>query len=195
MSRPVRTRIQLLCRHCWRVRRGHWRVDGCGGVLPVMVAVVVLLVHPLDRLAHGWHARDVRADGADEPIVLQEERCDGASRVEAYARGDGRDRVRVVTDEGAAKDDVPQPMLLRGHRGDVPDVVRHHAEQGERHVMRLEAGARETETDGQRGAHAAPSDGTHGREDHACHCVSRALRMWRGSRVSRMPRVPRVTRM
>ena len=46
-------------------------------------------------------ASQLRADGADEAVVLQKEGLHAAARVEADGGGDGRDGEGVVADEGA----------------------------------------------------------------------------------------------
>ena len=80
-------------------------------------------------------AAQVGANSTDEAVVSEEERLHGAAREEAHSRGDGRDRIRVVSDEAATEDDVPHLRLLRREARDLPYVVAHHAQQRERDVV------------------------------------------------------------
>lgn len=61
-------------------------------------------LHPMTRgtspYRTGLAARQVRADGPDEAVVLQEERLDLSAAEIVHGGRDGRDRVGVLSDEG-----------------------------------------------------------------------------------------------
>ena len=93
-------------------------------------------IHTVKRCGSGEGvAAQVSANSTDEAVVSEEERLHGATREETHGRGDGRDSIRVVSDEGATEDDVPHLMMLRREARDLPYVVAHHAQQRERDVV------------------------------------------------------------
>mmetsp|Transcript_37458 Transcript_37458/g.87596 ORF Transcript_37458/g.87596 Transcript_37458/m.87596 type:complete len:216 (+) Transcript_37458:176-823(+) len=80
---------------------------------------------------------EVCSNGADEPIMLQKERLDLSSREEVDRTRDDCNGEWVVAYKRPTKDDPAHRSLVRIQATQMANVVAHHPQQRERHVVRV----------------------------------------------------------